>query len=1621
MANTKNDTGFESIRIEGGLLSSSLLTHLRLYQLPGQLPEQYDVEKGLKLSDELGRYWRIARARWHQFVELQAREDLDQHTITVEEWLLPLLSRVLGFQLDKSLPVTIGERIFPLTHTACNGAIPFVLTDSTQPIEKGDVLFGGEGRKRSPAGLLQEYLNAEESCLWGIVSNGLTLRLMRDNPAMTRPAYVEIDLARLFNEELYADFTVLWLLLHATRFESQGGSADNCLLEVWRNQGQSDGERVLGELRHGVTHALRIFGTGFITNPANQSLRTAIKDGELSTDQFFQELLRLIYRFLFLFTTEDRNILLDPEADESSKQLYLDGYSTTVLRDRSRFRRHYDKYSDGWQQLCITFDGFATGQAALAQPALGGLFAKDQCPNLEQVQLANRYLYEGLFRLCHFENNRVLTRINYRDLDTEELGSVYESLLELIPQLDVTGEWRFGFLGDGEEEDATTGHARKLTGSYYTPDSLVQELIKSALEPVIKQRLQESPGNPREALLKISVCDPACGSGHFLLAAARRLATELAAIDAGADQPTEADYRHALREVIGHCIYGVDINPLAVELCRTALWLEAFEPGKPLGFLDAHIQIGNSLVGVLDPALLTDGIPDKAYKALSGDDKETIKMLKKRNKLNKKQREIFSVNPPELTACAGDFAEMPEDTLSQVEEKREVWLTMIQGQACQDERLRADLYTAAFFSPKTEENAAHIPTNVELAAHGRGELITSEMSRSVRSIAKEHRFFHWHLAFPDVFENGGFDVLLGNPPWDVSQLSETEYFSSRMPSIATLKGAKRKAAIEELRDTSPLLWQRYQTDKRGIEAGNQFFRVSDRFPLTAVGKLNFYALFAELATSAINTKGTVGVLVPTGIATDDSTKAFFSKITKENSLVGLFSFENRDALFAGVHRSYNFCLLTLGFTSVAAKLTFFATHPAQLKDESRRFSLTPDEFSLINPNTCNCPVFRSQRDAELTKKIYRVAPILIEEAKKKSIEKNPWGIRFSQGLFNMTSFSHLFYTYEELSQASGTIDSDLLFETEEGVYLPLYEAKMVHQYDHRWATYERDGVSSRDSSLEEKRDVTYHNLPRYWVNRREVYLRVSTLPQAFVKALANGDTPIIILGLAHLLFGHYLNQLKEESLEVLAQQLLDHWRDFVAEYPFAEEIAPTQLGFCGNSAPTLFQVESQGFLPGVPVLQLSSSEREVPVWYAIEQHALDLYLQDTAAYNHLIDPIPILIDKESAFAFCEELLERSTPKWLIGWRDICRSTDERTVITGVVPLAGVGHTFPLMFSQESPEKMVVLLANLNSMVLDFIARQKVGGTHLTYGFLKQFPMLSPEQYTKADIAYIVPRVLELTYTSDALKSFANDLGYDGKPFVFDLDRRYQLKCELDAYYARLYKLTREELRYILDPADAMGEDYPTETFRVLKNKEIRDFGEYRTKRLVLEAWDRLEKGKFDDSSLDVPVEEFGSLYPDTATDEAICTAALAIIKIAGPVESMEHFDALILVTHPDVCGVFLDGDNEKKLQAVRQTTSPELFVQPSESIQWKKCRDYLEDRNALSVKHGGKEQIIEAGKQFESVQGSFSYNVDLMVNLALEAVKQMNDLRESRKAASTSQKRAFDFIEEQHQLLQLVV
>ncbi len=1037
MARTRRSHGFTALKVEGGILPPDYLQTIAELEAPSQASSDYGISKSLAIKEELARYWRIASDLYSAYAERHPRKDLSPQRVGVSEWLVPLLHSVFNYDdLEKAGRIALDDREFRLTHHACSGSVPLLLVTHHFDLDKADRRFGHEGRRQAPHDLMQEFLNAEDASLWGIVSNGSKLRILRDNPSLTRPSYLEADLELIFQEELYPDFAALWLAMHASRLQSKEDTPSSCIIETWRDKAHETGERVLENLRVGVTEALRQLGNGFVEHRENQNLRNALAEGSITPDLYFQQLLRLVYRLIFILSTEERNLLHSPDATEEQRMVYAEGYSLSRLRERAERRRHYDHHADLWQSLQITFNALARGAPPLGLPALGGLFRPDHCNALDSSAISNERLLEAIRSLSSFRTEAALVRVNYRDMGTEELGSVYESLLELQPVLDVNSlPWAFSFLGDGNEEKVR-GSARKLSGSYYTPPSLVNELIKSALEPVLAQAVADHPANPKKAILDLNVVDPACGSGHFLLAAARRMAAEIVRIESDSESSDESARQQALREVVQHCIYGVDKNELAVELCKTALWIETVEPGKPLTFLNAHIQHGDSLVGILDPELMAGGITGEAYKALTGDDKAVCTGLKKRNRESGSavQFTLYEENSVYEVARATDGLDrLPEDSLDDVERKQETWEASIHDKDYRREKLRADLFVGAFFAEKTKASSQTVPYTEDLVRIERGAKQRIDVEETVKQLADQHTFFHWHLAFADVMQEGGFDVVLGNPPWERIKLQEQEFFALREPETANAPNkAARDRLIRQLNreDAHPAekaLFSAYETAKREAEAISQFVRTSGRFPLTGRGDVNTYAVFAETFLNLLNPRGRAGLIVPTGIATDDSTKGFFDRIATKQRLVSLYDFENREKVFSGIDSRIKFCLLSLSGTDQLierSEFAFFLYQAEQLRDPERKFTLSAEDFALFNPNTRTCPIFRTRREMEIARKLYIHAGVLWREARGDEPETNPWGIKFST-MFHMANDSGQFKTRKDLEEEGWALQGNV--------------------------------------------------------------------------------------------------------------------------------------------------------------------------------------------------------------------------------------------------------------------------------------------------------------------------------------------------------------------------------------------------------------------------------------------------------------------------------------------------------------------------------------------------------------------------------------------------------------------
>ena len=1377
------------ITTSGGLISAAFIENVRELSTRqrGVEPESFALSRSpapkspAALEENIATAWELLKERWDAI-----RNDLPMMDVSQvrSRWLLPL------FQLLDFDPVYLrgdtvldeaGKLRYPLSHRGWEGEGAPVIHTVIPSQGLDDRSGSGRGIKaKSPHDMVQAFLNASTADVWAALSNGILLRLLRDYHHTFTKGYVQFDLENIFETRNYGDFRALYRLCHASRFVPHGEGDEAILpLEQFYKDSIATGIKVGENLRGQVRQAIETLGNGFLDGDLIRRLQTSpLKSGEPALSlskgteggqalcrRYYAEILHIIYRILFLLFAEQRGMM--PGRDS----LYAEAYSIARLRGRAEGDiPRQDDFTDLWEGLKVTFHMVREGVPDLGVFGYDGMLFEDngavvgagpapaqgrpQGSPLHGRACRNSDLLRAIRALTLIEREGVLQRISYADLGVEELGSIYESLLDFTPRVSTTPD-----SVNGRDIPANTffldprGSERKTTGSYYTHPSLVNELIKSALLPVARDRLaaaglpvieEEAIGEATAglltdytdltdeqrtagegALLSIKICDPAVGSGHFLVKANNALGAELARIRTGDEYPTEDQVQATKRDVLAHCIYAVDVNPMAVELCKVSLWINASVRDKPLSFLDHHIKCGNSLIGAT-PELMAEGIPYQAFdQKIVGNDRATANAIRKRNRQEQ----------------AGQLPLRLQVTVLETFEDLERWrrlsrLAEEQPQAAREQyaeyrtaaeyrrlKLEADCWTAAFFWP-LPKGVGWVPVHSEfmqLRAEG-PETLPAQALAQVEALAEQYRFFHWHLEFPDVFTDdgaaqradSGFDVVLGNQPWERIKLQEKEFFADKDPEITNARtAAERHKLIRKLPQTNPALHTAYIAALRDNEATGHFLRDSGRFPLTGVGDVNTYAVFAGLARHIVSTKGRVGVVLPSGIATDYTYRDFFADAAGSGHLVSLYDFENRRGLFPGTHRSYKFSLFTLTGGGVPKADFAFFLHSVNDLNNERRFSLTREDLALINPNTSTSPVFRSRRDAELTHKIYHHCPVLLREGPP---EVNPWAVSFLR-MFDMANDSGNFRVRDEL-EAEGLSLVDNRFIAKGKSYLPLYEGRMVYLFDHRTSsvgvrTGFRSGVTI-DTQPDEYADPDYLPTPRYWVNEALVAERVPT------------------------------------------------------EYRF---------------------------------------------------------------------------------------------KWFVGFRDVTASTNERTAVCAILPYSGVGHKAPLLLTIQDAPRVCALFGNLCSLSLDYIARQKLGGVSLTFFIVKQLPVLPPDRYTPELLDFIVPRVVELTYTAWDLQPFAQDVLHEvgpetwarwfasdhlgspapvhtspppawveaptPAPFVWDDERRAHLRAELDALYAHLYGLTRDELAYILD------------TFPIVRRKDEARWEEYRTKRLVLEACELL--------------------------------------------------------------------------------------------------------------------------------------------------------------------------------------
>jgi hypothetical protein len=942
---------FPSIDVQGSILSTDLLAKIRSEEATFQQGKDFHPDyTNAKLKDEISLAWQEAKGQWTIFKSKLTRlkEGETGTTETRNFWISPLLTN-LGYNLT-----------FNRTSEELNGkSFPIGYRDGS--LDNFPVYVGGyhesldkrpenKQLRVSPHAMLQEYLNYSEH-LYGLVTNGRQLRLLRDASRITRLSYVEFNLEKMMEEDLYSDFVILYRVLHASRMPKKIDQGAESIIEKYHQEGLAAGSTIRSKLGDAVKEAIKSLANGFINHPNNTTLREAVVSGNFNADEYYCHQLRIIYRLLFLFVIEERNLVYADNKTPEAKRynyIYFNYYSLLRLRKLAKklLSPEASRHFDLWQGLISTFSlfekkeiGEKLGIMALQGDLFGCHAISGNGYDLHQCYLSNAVLLNIIKSLSYFENdNGVLIAVNYGGLDVEEFGSVYEGLLELKLELKkIEGSDQYSCSFD-------TSNERGKSGSHYTPEELVQPLIKHSLEYLIQDRLDEGKrmangewrmvvakypviqtalknliinlsleyeklsgigsvakgngfgtndlpinqlfsqrrivwddfsapqigkfhsgkhsrglgakqqqgihtvsehsqgqldgngntpaagsknqplqtgadkpdvgnfSNPEQAasilatfhlsekqlsqiwnhlplairhslftthhLLNLKIADVACGSGHILLSAARRLSLEIARVQTEEEQPNPVAIRKAMKDVVRNCIYGVDKNPLAVELCKIALWLEAYNPGEPLNFLDHHIKCGDAIVGLAHRSELENGIADEAFKTLPGDDKDIVKTWRDKNGKERKERAAKALqlkaefekstenSVQEAMAEYKTFSQLPETTSEEIVRKAKAYQKFIDGKGFTFLKAMADTQVAQFFIPKTEANKDYLMTDADyrLILSGYKGWQDRKVAKAT-AVAHDQRFFHWFIEFPEVFNEGGFDAILGNPPF----------------------------------------------------------------------------------------------------------------------------------------------------------------------------------------------------------------------------------------------------------------------------------------------------------------------------------------------------------------------------------------------------------------------------------------------------------------------------------------------------------------------------------------------------------------------------------------------------------------------------------------------------------------------------------------------------------------------------------------------------------------------------------------------------------------------------------------------------------------------------------------
>ena len=858
-----------------------------------------------------------------------------------------------------------------------------------------------------------------------------------------------------------------------------------------------------------------------------------------------------LYRLLFVLYAEDRGLLPvnDSRYDDYGLRKRVRDDIAERAKNQDVFSSIATHYFDHLATLCRLID--RGDESSGLPPYNGGLFAEDAAPLLESVRLPDAAIAPIVHDLSHAETDEGRRFVNYRDMSVQQLGSIYERLLEQEPMRD----------DDGKIVVRPNSYARKDSGSFFTPQELVDLIVDRTLKPLAEERLtafekrsrelksdwRPKPQrladlrklDPAEAVLDLKVLDPAMGSGHFLVTAVDFLSDYIAELveyvpavpewldgeyesplvrrveairedilrrasesDWVIDESLLTDQAIIRRMVLKRCIYGVDKNPLTVELAKVSLWLHSFTVGAPLSFLDHHLRCGDSLIGMRVQGSIEE------LRRLSGlFASSAIQHAENATAGMQRIEEMSDADVAEVRESAALFRGVEHTTatlrglLDFLRGLR--WLTAGMKKR---ERTEFELPLVDFLEQNSQDAYKLLalgPGAVDDVSPRSEETSAADfeaMWSDARSVADSERFLHWEVAFPgvwhgwqDVRPRGGFDAVIGNPPWDRIKLQEVEWLAARGSELALAPtAAARRDGIRRLRDKGAQLGVEFDAAKERADRLGQLVRGSGDYPLLGGGDINLYSLFVERAMGLVKPDGFVGLLTQSGIYADKYKAKFFQFVSTNGRVGCLFDFENKKIFFKDVHASQKFCVLVLGGEERRfdeTECAFFLHDTATVKDPERCFPLAPDDFARVNPNTGTAPVFRTRRDAEITRRIYERHPVLVDRSD--GGEHKVWPVRYRQGLFHSLNHSSLFRTAEQLNAEGFYPVEGNRWKKGNELFLPLYEGKMVQAFDHRAASVvTQDGNLFRPGQAiqtldEQHRIPTFSIRPRFWISQLE--------------------------------------------------------------------------------------------------------------------------------------------------------------------------------------------------------------------------------------------------------------------------------------------------------------------------------------------------------------------------------------------------------------------------------------------------------------------------------------------------------------------------------------------------------